>query len=72
MVVLHFSMQGEDINEHTNGKCHVLTFQVARGKYFGSTLRSSVIFVHFSQIVDLFCNIGIHLITLLNICMPRY
>ena len=23
---LRFSMQGEDIFEHTNGKCHVFTF----------------------------------------------
>jgi hypothetical protein len=24
MIVLHISMQGEDILEHTNGKCYVL------------------------------------------------
>ena len=27
---LHFNMQGEDIFELTNGKCHVSTFQYAR------------------------------------------
>ena len=26
MIVMRFSMQGEDIFEHTNGKCHVFTF----------------------------------------------
>ena len=26
MIVLHFSMQGEDIVKHTNGNCHVFTF----------------------------------------------
>jgi hypothetical protein len=26
MVVLRFSMQGEDILAHTNGKCHVFIF----------------------------------------------
>jgi hypothetical protein len=26
MIVLHFNMQGEDIIEHTNGKCYVFTF----------------------------------------------
>ena len=29
MMVLCFSMQGEDIIKHTNGKCHVFTFQYA-------------------------------------------
>ena len=28
MTVLHFSMQGEDIIENTNGKCHVFTFSM--------------------------------------------
>ena len=31
MIVLHLCMQREDIFEHTNGKCHVFTFQYARG-----------------------------------------
>ena len=26
MIVLRFSIQGKDIVEHTNGKCHVFTF----------------------------------------------
>ena len=28
MIVLHFSMQGEDFLQHTNGNCHVLTFSM--------------------------------------------
>ena len=43
---LHFSMQEEDVIEHTNDKCHLYTLL--------STSRP-------------LCNIGIHLITLLNI-----
>ena len=26
MIVLHFSMQGKDNIEHSNGKCHMFTF----------------------------------------------
>ena len=33
LIVLGFSMQGEDILEHTNGKCHVFTFMYARGRF---------------------------------------
>ena len=33
MIVLGFSVQGEDITKHPNGKCHVSTFQYARGKH---------------------------------------
>ena len=33
MVILCFSMQKEDVFECIDGKCHVLTFQYARGKY---------------------------------------
>ena len=28
MIVLCFSKQGEDINAHTNGKCHVFIFSI--------------------------------------------
>ena len=28
MIALCFSIQGEDIIEHTNGKCHVLHFSM--------------------------------------------
>ena len=45
MIVLHFNMQGEDIMEHTNDKCHVLTFSCARETFF-SILMPSVICVH--------------------------
>ena len=65
MIVLHFSMQGEDIVEQTNGKCHVFTFKYAREKYFLNILMPSVICVHFSQLID-------HCVTLLNILMPIY
>ena len=33
MIALHKSMQGEDIIEHTNDKCHVFTLQFARESY---------------------------------------
>jgi hypothetical protein len=33
MIILRVNMQGEDIIEHTNAKCHVLTFQFASGRY---------------------------------------
>jgi hypothetical protein len=52
VMCLHFSMQEEDILEHTNAKCHC---------------------VHFSQLVDRpLSNIGMHLIIVLNIVLPRY
>ena len=31
--MLHFCMQEEDIIEHNDGKCHVLPFLYARGRY---------------------------------------
>lgn len=33
MKILHFNMQGEDITEHTNGKCHVLRFLYVRERF---------------------------------------
>jgi hypothetical protein len=33
MIVLHFSVQGEDVIEQINAKCYVFTFLYARGKY---------------------------------------
>ena len=50
MIVLQFSMQGEDIIEHTNAKYYLCTLQ--------STCKS-------------LCNIGIYLITLLNILVSE-
>ena len=31
MIVLQFSMQGEEIIEHANDRCHVFTFSVQEG-----------------------------------------
>ena len=31
MIVLQFSMQGEEIIEHANDKCHVFAFSVQEG-----------------------------------------
>ena len=45
-------MQGEDILENANGKCHVFTFLVRKRKIFLSIVMASVICVHFSQLVD--------------------
>ena len=33
VMCLRLNMQGEDIVEQTNGKCHVFTFKYARGRY---------------------------------------
>ena len=52
MIVLHFSIQGQDINECANGKCNVLTFQYARGKYSRALLLPSVILCTLRQLVD--------------------
>jgi hypothetical protein len=66
-------MQEEDIFESTNGKCHILKILVCKKKIFLSILMASVICVHCSQLVDqCMCNISMHLITLVNILMPRY
>ena len=52
MIILCFSIQGEDILEHANDKCHVFTFFVCKRKMFLSILMPSVICLHFSQLVD--------------------
>jgi hypothetical protein len=62
MIILRFSMQEEDLVEHTNGKCYVLAFQYARGKMFLSTVMPSIICVHFSQVCRPLCNISRHLV----------
>ena len=49
MIVLCFIMQGEDMIEHTNDKCRVL---VCKRKIFLSILISSVICVHYYQLVE--------------------
>ena len=36
MIVLHFSIQGEDIMEYTNVKYDVFTFMYAKGRYYGA------------------------------------
>ena len=33
MLVLHFSMQSEDIINHTNDECHVLCYSMQKEKY---------------------------------------
>jgi hypothetical protein len=48
MIVLHFSMQGEDVIEHANDKDHLFTFLVCKR----SILMSNVFYVHFRQLVD--------------------
>jgi hypothetical protein len=51
MIVLRFSMQKEGIfYEHTNYKCHVFTFEYARGNILLSILMTSVIRVHFHRL----------------------
>ena len=50
----------------------VCLYLVCKRKIFLSILMASVICIHFSQLCRPLCNIGMHLITLLNILMPRY
>ena len=52
MLVLCFSMQIEDIIDHTNGECHVLCYSLQKEKIFLSILMPSVTCVNFSQFVD--------------------
>ena len=68
MIVLLFSMQGEDVIEHISGKGHVFTFFVREREIILSILMSSIICVQFSQLVY-HC---VDLIILLNVLMPRY
>jgi hypothetical protein len=52
MIVLHFSMQGEDIIEHIVGKCQgCLNFVMQEEDTF-EQIMPSVIWVHFSQLID--------------------
>ena len=55
MIVVHFNMQGEDIFEHTNGKCHVLAFKYARRRFswtkFGQLSQVSLVY-NFNQLLD--------------------
>ena len=51
MIVLRFSMQGEDIVECTNGKCHILHFSMQEEEIL-SILEACVIRVHFSQLLN--------------------
>ena len=70
MIVLRFNMQGEDIMEHTNGKCHMFTFQNARGDIIEHT--NANCHLQLQSTCRPMCNIGMHLMTLLNKLMPRY
>ena len=47
-----FGMQGEDIIEHVNGKCHVVYISICERKIVLSVLVLNVICSHFSQLVD--------------------
>ena len=47
MIVLRFSMQGEDIIEHTNGKFHVFMFEHEEEEFREHRLMSSVMCVDF-------------------------
>ena len=51
-IVLRFGMQGEDIIEHTNGKCHVFYTLVCKRNVFSSILMPSVLSVQFNQLAD--------------------
>ena len=52
MIVLCFSMQGEDIFERTNGKCHFVYTVICKRTIFLSMQMVGVAFVQFSQLVD--------------------
>jgi hypothetical protein len=51
---------------------HAFIYSIWKRKIFLSILMTSFICVHFSQLVDELWDIDIHLITPLNIVMPRY
>ena len=53
MIVLHFSMQGEDISSTLMASVICLYSLVCKGKIFFSMLMARVICVHFSQLVDI-------------------
>ena len=65
MIVLCFSMQRKDIIEHT--MCYI--FAIVMCLHF--RMQKEDILEHTNVTYHL-CNIGIYLITLLNILMPRY
>ena len=52
MIVLWFSIQGEDIIEHANGKCCVYTVSLCEKVIFFSILMPSVVCVYFNHLVD--------------------
>ena len=52
MIVLHFSMQGKDIIEHTIGKCQGCLNFVMQKEDMLEHIMPSVICVCFSQLVD--------------------
>jgi ACR3 family arsenite efflux pump ArsB len=46
MIVLHFSLQGEDMIEHIIDICHVFTFWYAKGKMMLSMLITTLMCSH--------------------------
>ena len=72
MMVLRFSMQGECVIEHSDGKCHAIYILVCKRRIFLSIRMSSVTCVQFQSTRRPLSNIGVHLITTLNILVPRY
>ena len=46
MIVLHVSMDEEDIIEHTNGRFHVFTFSILTWENIASIRMSSVMCSH--------------------------
>ena len=52
MMIFSSSMQGEDILEHANAKCHGVYFLLCKRKRFLTMSMPNVICVHISQLVD--------------------
>ena len=74
MKVVHFGMQGEDIIEHSNGKCYLRISSPCKRKIFLRYTNAKLVIclLYFQSTCKPLCNVGIHLITLLNTHKARY
>jgi hypothetical protein len=72
MIVLRFSVEGEDNFERTNGNCHVVYILVCKRKTFLEHTNGKCHLCTLNQLVDHCVTRACNLITFLNILMPRY
>ena len=67
MLKVYFSMQEEDLIEHSNVKCHVFTFQYAQRKILLNILIPSTMYLHPQSTCCALCNLSTDLISILSI-----